>query len=103
MEINATKSFIKSLYFHDSPRLKKKTISPKRTITVIPGEATTPVPRISTNRSLSGSKNHEISSIQEIDQLKIEEANKYKKKIHAQYLHMPIYLPNIVKDKFIKA
>lgn len=103
MEINATKSFIKSLYFHDSPRLKNKTVSPKRTITVITGETPTPgerVPRVSTNRSISGSKNHEISSIHDPDQLKIEEES-YKKKLRAQYLHMPIYLPNIVKDKFI--
>lgn len=103
MEINATKSFIKSLYFHDSPRLKPKTISPKRTITVIPPETTTSgekLPRLSTNRSISGSKNQEISSIHDTDILKVDEET-YKKKLRAQYLHMPIYLPNIVKDKFI--
>ena len=103
IEVNSIKSYIKCLYFNDNPRAHRthSPISPKRVMT-LPAELsnsnTSKLPVLSTKRSISGSKN-DISLINDISSSKQNVL--FKKKLHYKYIHMPLYLPNIVKDRNI--
>lgn len=102
LEINCTRSFVKCLYFVDSPR-RQSPKSPKKISSFAMG---LPLPKSSIRPGLSsfspasGLKNADISSIYEDSLIKHKDEN-YKRQLKNKYIHIPVYLPTIVKDKGI--
>lgn len=78
---NQSNSYVKSLYFIDAPPLSNREIPNKR---------------------LSPSRSKPTESfLQDISSIKEKTLSSEKKKNHARYLHVPMNLPVIIKDKSI--